>query len=137
MGQKPFYQDLFRGLNVHSSLSTAAEFARNSNAAVQRAWRASTSRFVRHVHSVSHSFIRSCRSSFRVRALLTFALESSSAEGANDVAITHRNILAAAVSWLRQPITPRNILAAVVNWLQQPITSSAVSAKPASFPRRR
>ena len=117
---------------------TAAVFARNSNAAVQRAWRAPTPRFVRYVQSVSHSFIRDCRSSFRVRALLTFALESgSSAEGANEESITHRNILAAAVNWLRQPITPRNIFAAVVNWLQQPITSSGVSAKPASSPRRR
>jgi len=138
MGQKSFYQDLFRGLNVRSSLSTAAVFARNSNATVQRAWRASTPRFVRYVHSVFHSFIRDCRSSFRVRALLTFALESgSSSEGANEESITHRNILAAAVNWLRQPITPRNIFAAVVNWLQQPITSSGVSAKPASSPRRR
>jgi general secretion pathway protein A len=88
--------------------SKVAVFARTT--AIHRAWHAFTPRFARYLRSVSHSFMRDFRSSFRVLALLTSALESgSSAQVANEKPVTHRNILVSVLNWLRNPFTPGTI----------------------------
>jgi general secretion pathway protein A len=95
---------------THRSRSAVAVFASNAAAAVQRAWHAFTPPLVQYPRSISRSFLRDCRTLFRVLPLPTPALEpDSSAEGANEKSVTHRNVLAGLVNWLRQPVTPGNI----------------------------
>jgi general secretion pathway protein A len=138
----------------HRSRWAVAVFARNSAASVQRAWHAFTHPFVCYARSVSRSFVRDCRLLFRVLTLPAPALErDSSTEAANEKSAAHRNVLATAVNWLRQPVTPanissnrslarsahRNVLATAVNWLRRPVTPANISSNrsPARSAHRR